>query len=1542
MLQIVREITRKLFGFPYQSLRLKRHPRRKYEKYVPLLYVEGLEQRQLLSANQIAFDSLTSAIVIEGTSASDYATVSTDASNVVHVSLGTPSGTIVSTFQRSEVALVKFIGGDGNDRIDNLTDIPAQAWGDAGTDVLNGGSNNDFLDGGDGEDQLYGNSGKDTLIGGDGDDALSGGDGNDILRGSLGNDYLVGGTGDDQIYGDAGDDTLKGEGGNDALSGGDNNDWLQGGLGNDYLDGGAGRDWLYGEAENDTLKGSDGEDELSGGDGNDWLQGGLGNDYLLGGTGDDSLYGESGDDTLKGEVGNDALSGGDNNDWLQGGLGNDYLDSGAGDDFLYGEEGNDTLKGSDGKDELSGGDGNDLLIGGLGNDYLLGGIGDDSLYGESGDDTLEGEDGNDELSGGDGNDWLQGGLGNDYLVGGIGDDFLYGEEGNDTLKGSDGKDELSGGDGNDWLLGGPGNDYLVGGIGDDSLYGESGDDTLKGEDGNDALSGGDNNDWLQGGLDNDYLDSGAGDDFLYGEEGNDTLKGSDGKDELSGGDGNDWLQGGLGDDYLVGGTGKDTLDGGDGKDSLYGNDGSDSLVGGEGNDWLQGGLGNDLLFGGAGNDYVSGEAGDDTLSGDADLDEILGGDGNDLIIGGDGDDTLDGGSGNDLLFDGDGNDALYGRDGNDILNGNAGNDYLSAGEGNDLLFGGLGKDLLQGDAGEDILIGGRTEYDGDPETLQLLLAAWTAVMPYTDRIQHIQDELFSAHLMPEMTVFDDQVADTLFGGADQDWFFETGYLAVYSPVDHESPVVLDHQAPSDNAGGHDHTTIVVHELPALEGFAFIDSIDKLSDRQANEAIDSLLPHADTPTLRREHLSIFQLVRYDQLTNIAINSGNWSDPATWQNGQVPTDGARVLIAVGVNVRVDGMISARIATVRVDGTLTFDTTRNTELKADTVVVSSIGTFEMGTLKQPIAVGVRARLLITDNGPIDRALDPFGISRGLISHGNVSIHGAEVTSYASIVGPALTGATILNVNRASLLNINIPPTGWKIGDKIVIASTVAGADQNEVRHIAAIFGGTILLDQPLAFNHLTPAANLGVQVANLTRNAVIESENDVPDRRGHVMFMHSREVEIQNAGFYRLGRTNKLVEINDPVVNSDWTLQAGTGTNPRSRYPVHFHRNGLVNDGNPAVVSGSVVDDSPGWGFVNHSGNVDMINNVAFDVSGAAFATEVGDEIGGFYGNLAVGSTGSSQDIEARENKQDFGHQGDGFWFQGGGVSVVGNISAGNSGSAFAYYTRGLIEGGIQGRFKSENLVDPSIAAGAATIPVIEVPVRQFSSNVGYASAVGLTVRYHLQEATHPQRSVFEESQFWNNSKGITLDYVQNTTLRNLTVTQNPGVQNSDGILTNLITGNIIFDTVSVSNYDRGITLPQWGNNAINGGTFSNAFDFIIPNAAWRNRTLTIVGIVSTPRILMSQSLTPPEYHTAEVFFVQDNITLNYSAVGIRRLFFTNQQPNLIPFPSPLPGVQPQYVGLTNQQLWNQYGVTIGGQMAPAGSFSVPTIIGGLIAP
>jgi hypothetical protein len=589
-------------------------------------------------------------------------------------------------------------------------------------------------------------------------------------------------------------------------------------------------------------------------------------------------------------------------------------------------------------------------------------------------------------------------------------------------------------------------------------------------------------------------------------------------------------------------------------------------------------------------------------------------------------------------------------------------------------------------------------------------------------------------------------------------------------------------------------------------------------------------------------------------------------------------------------------------------------------------------MGTQEQPVAAGVTARLEFTDSGPINREWDPFGISRGLISHGSVSIYGKEVTSHVAVQSAVTAGTTVLQLATV--------PVGWKAGNSVVIAGTTPGVEQNELRHISSIVGSRVVLDQPLSYDHVPPSPEFQVHVANVTRNAVIDSQSDVVDRRGHVMFMHNRDVDIAYAGFYRLGRTDKLQEINDAVVDSEWHLQPGTGTNVRGRYAVHFHRNGLVNDGNPAVVRGSAVVDSPGWGFTNHSGYVDILDNVAYDVAGAAFATEVGDEIGSFRGNIAIGSTGSGEAANARESLQDFGHQGDGFWFQGAGISVTDNIAAGNQGNAFAFYTRGLIEGGVKKRFLSENLPDPTIANGAETIDVGQVPVREFDNNIGYASARGLLVRYHLEDAIHEQQSVFQDSSFWNNSTGVDLPYAQQSILRNLSVVYAPGVLPQTGVGMNLVTRDIVYENLTVSGYNRGIVVPRRGYAIIRGGQFNNNIDALIMTGASADRYVLLTDIAGQPRVAMSNNFNPP-FGSTDFIFRPDVVILDYGPFVNQRLYYKVQHPDAVPFPLPLTNLPPEYVGLTTQELFAQYGVAVGNAIAPLDAFEVPSIVG-LIAP
>jgi Ca2+-binding RTX toxin-like protein len=145
-----------------------------------------------------------------------------------------------------------------------------------------------------------------------GDDAACCPAGTNIIQGTSNNDTLNGTFGSDCILGRGAQDIINGGGGNDFISGGDGNDSISGGGGNDMVFAGSGQDVVNGNGGADTLYGGDGDDQLFGGSGNDALWGGQGQDVLQGQDGNDQLFGEHGDDNLQGGAGDDSHAGGPN------------------------------------------------------------------------------------------------------------------------------------------------------------------------------------------------------------------------------------------------------------------------------------------------------------------------------------------------------------------------------------------------------------------------------------------------------------------------------------------------------------------------------------------------------------------------------------------------------------------------------------------------------------------------------------------------------------------------------------------------------------------------------------------------------------------------------------------------------------------------------------------------------------------------------------------------------------------------------------------------------------------------------------------------------------------------------------------------------------------------------------------------------------------------------------------------------------------------------------------------------------------------------
>lgn len=526
------------------------------------------------------------------------------------------------------------------------------------------------------------------------------------------------------------------------------------------------------------------------------------------------------------------------------------------------------------------------------------------------------------------------------------------------------------------------------------------------------------------------------------------------------------------------------------------------------------------------------------------------------------------------------------------------------------------------------------------------------------------------------------------------------------------------------------------------------------------------------------------------TKTAITSGNWSATATW-GGSLPANDDRVLIPNGITVTVDGMIAEEMKSVRIadGGKLQFATAVNTELRTEYLFSSMMGELEIGNSTTKIANGVTASLVFAERGGTSSSFDPQRFAPGAVLMGTTTMHGQNKTSWLELQVHPSSGA-----NQFTLKS---NPIGWEIGDKLVVAgtdpiSTIAANntsdfEKDEVVTITSIAGNIITFSPALVRDHKAPsqASDLEVHVANLSRNIVISSENpsvtslsgDFQKPRGHLMFMHTLNVDLRYVEANNLGRTDKNVLLDDwDFSDLDANQNTGSpvpngGRNPRGRYSFHFHRGGMNTSvfpaqaitplPTPAHVEGCVVNTDPGWGFVNHSSRVDFVRNVSYNVVGGAFSTEAGNETGSFIENIAVRTVNPLNPIMAaprprgsylfgdptnalvdlKENRQDFAWQGDGFWFHGTGITVRGNVVSGCTGHAFVYWTEGLVEKGLgmargsidahvpASEFPSQNA---ALTAWKNTYPNFVLDIwylqpRAFSKNTAYGFARGVQTYY-----------------------------------------------------------------------------------------------------------------------------------------------------------------------------------------------------------------------
>jgi len=700
-------------------------------------------------------------------------------------------------------------------------------------------------------------------------------------------------------------------------------------------------------------------------------------------------------------------------------------------------------------------------------------------------------------------------------------------------------------------------------------------------------------------------------------------------------------------------------------------------------------------------------------------------------------------------------------------------------------------------------------------------------------------------------------------------------------------------------------------IPASQGDLTLQNAQTLSAMQpVAAALNGFMGPMDP--LHQAALDLAGKGITDTFTGAAGN-GLWSDARNWSNGLLPGASSNVRIGAGATVLFDAA-GAVIHNLLVEGHLRFDTTKDTGLTLDTLVVAPGGEMEIGDEDRPMAADAEAKIIIRRDGR-DPLNDPLDLHGGIIVLGHLMAHGADKTGSVALDAVPSVGSTSLSFSQAA--------SGWRVGDRLILGDTQP--EEFSITGISAD-GRAVSLSSAIRYRHTAPPGE-SLVVVNVSRNVVFETDKaNVSDisKRGHLMFMAGGQ-HLMNVGVYGFGRTDKRTAVTDPLLDSNGKLISGTNNNPRGRYAVHFHQTLYGSHPQASIVKGSAVVDSPGWGFVNHSSDVVFENNVAFDVVGAAFVTEAGDEQGAFRGNVAIRSTGSIDDLTGRDCIQDFGHNGHGFWFQGADIEVVNNTAIGQNSAAFVFFTQGLKIGG-----KTTTMLD-----GRA---IGSVAIRKFSGNVAYASGGGLETWFH---SPSQQPTVIEGLTAWGlRLTGVRNLYTHNVILRNVRMFGDPS--NSRGVAfgRNDATSDLTYDHVSVEGFATGIDLPLSGKNQVIGGTFNAKVVFRIQNAGSMYRSIQFTDVSRfgplTQTVFSLISSTKFMDGNLNLAFATDPILLT-DTIGYNGHYLAFDWQRLSA--KPLSSTGTALDGMTVKQLWDTYGLAPGGLLV-SDEINDPRIQGGFL--
>jgi len=438
---------------------------------------------------------------------------------------------------------------------------------------------------------------------------------------------------------------------------------------------------------------------------------------------------------------------------------------------------------------------------------------------------------------------------------------------------------------------------------------------------------------------------------------------------------------------------------------------------------------------------------------------------------------------------------------------------------------------------------------------------------------------------------------------------------------------------------------------------------------------------------------------------------WADPATWPNNQVPVAGDKVTIANDQEVLLD-ISPPALSGLTINGKLVFADESDLTLTTEWIMV--FGELQIGTEANPFTH--KAIITLTDNNEGEQLMG-MGDRGIMLSGGTLNLHGNITNTWTRLAETAEKGSTTIKVLNAEQ---------WQVGDEIVLASTDYNPRQAETRHITAISGNTITLDQPLAYMHfgeITYGVDERGEVGLLTRNIKVQASEDAAESYfgGHIMAMITSKMYVEGVELNRMGQHMEL-----------------------ARYPIHWH---LVGEGGKGqyLRNAAIHDTFNRCVTVHGTNDLQIENNVTYNTVGHCFFMEDGIETGNaFVKNLAIQTkchptmecvpnnlaANGEIDAENRRELRDISFSGrhtllpsdntvSSYWITNPDNSYIDNVAAGSDSTGFWFSIPMHPNGAFLGTDDSLN-----------TWPR-RTPLRAFRGNVAHSNFDGFMIDRHIDE-------------------------------------------------------------------------------------------------------------------------------------------------------------------------------------------------------------------